>query len=112
MAKRTVKHLHRASFDWYADKTYIGVAGKWHDLWRAIDATGQMIDFRHTARRDARAARALLNKAIAHVRLNRPVTIVTDEAHSDRRAIREINHKLPSVKREIEFIRGLFESAA
>lgn len=52
-----------------------------------------MVDFRLTARRDAKAARAFLNKAIESVRLHRPVTIVTDKAHSYRRVIREINHR-------------------
>lgn len=50
-----------------------------------------MIDFRPTARRDAKAARDFLNKAIERVRFNRPVTIVTDKAPSYRRVIREIN---------------------
>ena len=45
------------------------------------------------ARRDAKAAKAFLNKAIERVRLHRPVTIVTDKAHSYRRVIREINHR-------------------
>jgi IS6 family transposase len=51
-----------------------------------------MIDFRLTARRDATAAKAFLNKAIERVRRHRPVRIVTDKAHSYRRVIREINH--------------------
>ena len=51
-----------------------------------------MIDFRLTARRDAKAAKAFLNKAIERVRLHRPVTICTDKAQAYRRVIREINH--------------------
>ena len=62
-------------------------------LWRAIDANGQTVDFRLTARRDAKAAKAFLNKAIERVRLHRPVTIVTDKAQAYRRVIREINHR-------------------
>ncbi|SMY09780.1 IS6 family transposase [Flavimaricola marinus] len=176
LTKRTEKHLRRASLDWHVDETYIRVGGKWRYLWRAIDANGQMVDFRPTARRDGKAASAFLNKAIERVRLHRPLTIVTDKTHSYRRVIREINHhydphfdsirhidrkwqnnliesdhsamkrllgyrqsfrslrsakatlsgietiwtikrghiyhKLPSVKGEIELIRGLFEDAA
>jgi IS6 family transposase len=59
-----------------------------------------MVDFCLTARRDAKAAKAFLNKAIERVRLHRPVTIVTDKAPAYRRVIREINltcpPKLPS----------------
>jgi len=43
------------------DETCIRVGGKWRYLRRAIDANGQMVDFRLTARRDARAATAFLN---------------------------------------------------
>jgi IS6 family transposase len=93
ITKRTEKHLHRASVDWHVDETYIRVGGKWRYLWRAVDADGQMIDFRLTARRDAKAAKAFLNKAIERVRLHRPVTIVTDKAPAYRRVIREINRR-------------------
>lgn len=92
LTRRTEKHLRRASIDWHVDETYIRVGGKWRYLWRAIDANGQMVDFRLTARRDTKAARAFLNKAIERVRLHRPATIVTDKAHSYRRVIRELNH--------------------
>ncbi len=51
-----------------------------------------MVDFRLTARRDARTAKAFLNKAIERVRLHRLAAIVTDKSHRDRRVIREINH--------------------
>jgi transposase, IS6 family len=52
-----------------------------------------MASRRLTARRDTKAARAFLNKAIARVRLHRPLTIVTDKAHSYRRVVSEINHR-------------------
>ncbi len=93
ITKRTERHLRRASVDWHVDETYIRVGGKWCYLWRAVDANGQMIDFRLTTRRDAKAAKAFLNKAIERVRLHRLVTIVTDKAQSDRRVIREINQR-------------------
>lgn len=51
------------------------------------------MDFRLTARRDAKAAKAFLNKAIERVRLHRPVSICTDKAPTYRKVIREINHR-------------------
>lgn len=77
LTKRTEKNLGR-------------VGGKWRYLWRAVDANGQLIGFRLTARRDAKAAKAFLNKAIERVRPHRPVTIVTDKAPTYRRVIRDI----------------------
>nr|WP_279614938.1 IS6 family transposase [Sulfitobacter litoralis] len=93
LTKRAEKFLRRASVDWHVDETYVRVGGGWRYLWRAVDANGQMVDFRLTARRDAKAAKAFLNKAIERVRLHPPVTIVTDKAKSYQRVIREINHR-------------------
>ncbi|MEO1679533.1 MAG: DDE-type integrase/transposase/recombinase [Pseudomonadota bacterium] len=64
MPKLTEKYLRRASVDWHVDETCIRVGGKRRYLRRAIDANAQMVDFRLTARRDAKAARAFLRKAI------------------------------------------------
>nr|WP_254694992.1 transposase [Antarctobacter heliothermus] len=52
-----------------------------------------MIDVRLTARRDAKAAKAFLSKAIERIRLHRPVTICTDKAPAYRRVISEVNHR-------------------
>lgn len=93
LCKRTEKHLCRASVDWHVDETYIRVGGNWRSLWRAVDANGQMVDVRLTARRDTKAAKSFLNKAIERVRLHRPVTIVTDKAQTFRRVICEINQR-------------------
>lgn len=57
-----------------------------------LGANGQLIDFRLTARRDAKAAKAFLCKAIERVRLHRPVSIITDKAPTYYKIIREINH--------------------
>lgn len=92
LSKRTEKHLSRASLNWHVDETYLRVGGKWRYLWRAIDADGRLVDFKLTAKRDAKATKAFLNKAIERVRLHRPVSICTDKAHTYRKVIREINH--------------------
>lgn len=93
LTRRTERHLRRASLDWHVDETYIRVGGKWRYLWRAIDANGQMVDFRLTARRDARAAKAFLRKAIERVRLHRPVSICTDKAPTYRKVIQDENQR-------------------
>ena len=93
LIKRTERNLRRASVDWHADETYLRIDGKWRYLWRAMDTNGQMVDFRLTARRDAKASSVFLNKAIERVRLHWPVTICTDKADTYRRVIREIKHR-------------------
>ncbi len=51
------------------------------------------VDFRLTARRDAKAARAFLKQAIEGVQLYRPVSICTDKAPGYRKVIRDLNHR-------------------
>ena len=41
---------------WRMDETYIKVKGQWKYLYRAVDTSGQTIDFMLTAKRDAAAA--------------------------------------------------------
>lgn len=53
-----------------------------------------MIDFRLTARRNTKAARAFLRQARQTARLYQPLTIVTDKAHSYAKVISEINNRL------------------
>jgi IS6 family transposase len=52
-----------------------------------------MVDVRLTTRRDAKATRTFLGKAIEPVRLHRLVTVCIDKAPSYRRVIREINQR-------------------
>lgn len=74
------------------DETYVRVGGKWRYLWQAVDQHGQFIDFRLTARRDAKAAKAFLKQAIERICLYRPVSICTDKAPGYRKVIQDLNH--------------------
>jgi transposase, IS6 family len=79
---------------WHVDETYIRVNGRWCYLWRAVDQFGQLIDFRLTSRRDAKAARAFLRQARETVRLYQPLTIITDKAPTYVKVISQINDRL------------------
>src|SRR3712207_8749194 len=48
----------------HVDETYIRVGGQWRYLDRAVDGTGQTIDFRLSARRDKQAARRFFRQAL------------------------------------------------
>ena len=92
IAQRAHNHRSWRGLNWHVDETYVRVGGKWRYLWRAVDQKGQFIDFRLTARRDAKAAKAFLKQAIDGVRLYRPVSICTDKAPGYRKVIQELNH--------------------
>ena len=93
IARRAYNHRSWRGLNWHVDETYVRVGGKWRYLWRAVDQNGQFIDFRLTAKRDAKAAKAFLNQAIERVRLYRPVSICTDKAPAYRKVIQDLNHR-------------------
>ncbi len=87
--------LHRPwrGVTWHLDETCIRVNGRWCYLWRAVDQFGQLIDFRLTARWDAKAARAFLYQERETVRLYQPLTIITDKAPTYAKVIAEISDR-------------------
>ena len=62
--KRCRPHLKPTNKSYRIDETYIKVKGEDKYLYRAIDSTGQTIDFLLTAKRDTAAAKRFLCKAI------------------------------------------------
>jgi transposase, IS6 family len=62
--KRCRPHLKPVNKSYRVEETYIKVKGGDKYLYRAVDATGQTIDFLLTAKRDAAAAKRFLSNAI------------------------------------------------
>jgi transposase, IS6 family len=63
--KRCRPHLKPTNKSYRTDETYIKVQGKDKYLYRAVDSTGQTIDFLLTAKRDAAAAKRFFRKALS-----------------------------------------------
>ncbi len=64
--------------------------GEAHYLYRAVDGTGQTIDFRLGAKWDKEAAKRFLRRALARENTRHPRTIVTDRLKSYPGALREL----------------------
>src|SRR5277367_4804251 len=62
--KRCRPHLKPTNKSYRIDETYIKVKGQDKYLYRALDSTGQTIDFLLTAKRDKAAAKRFLRRAI------------------------------------------------
>jgi len=63
LEKRIRPHLRLTNDSYRVDETYVKIKGKWYYLYRAVDSTGQTIDFLLIAKRDARAAKRFFRKA-------------------------------------------------
>jgi len=94
---------------WRMDETYIKVKGQWFYLYRAVDKTGQTIDFLLTAQRDEEAALRFLKKAIR--RHGVPEKITIDGSAANEAAIKSYNeeHGTAIVIRPVKYLNNIVE---
>jgi hypothetical protein len=82
---------------WFADETYLKVAGTWTYLYRAVDQHGQVIDVMLSTRRDLAAARRFFTQALRVGTV--PSEVTTDRAPAYPRVLDElIPAALPTVE--------------
>jgi transposase-like protein len=98
-------HARRVGTTWYADETYVRVAGRWAYLYRAVDEHGQVIDVLRRERRDLESARAFFDQAIAR-RGGRPKVVVPDKHAAYRRAVRRRAGRARHIRTGLHRARG------
>ena len=82
--KRRVHHRFYSLWRGHLDEVFVRINGTTHDLWRAVDHDGEVVERFVTKRRDRRAALECLTRAMT--RDGRPASIVTDRLPSYRAA--------------------------
>ncbi len=94
---------------WRMDETYIKVKGQWRYLYRAVDKTGQTIDFLLTEERDEEAAKRFLTKAIR--RNGVPEKITIDGSAANEAAIKSYNAEYGTAIeiRKIKYLNNIVE---
>src|SRR6266704_1128712 len=94
---------------WRMDETSIKVKGQWYDLYRAVDKTGQTIDFLLTEQRDEPAAKRFLTKAIR--RHGVPEKITIDGSAANEAAIKRYNeeHGTAIAIRKVKYLNNVVE---
>jgi putative transposase len=94
---------------WRMDETYIRVKGEWRYLYRAVDKTGQTIDFLLTERRDTDAALSFLTQAIG--RHGVPETITIDGSDANEAAIKRYNEAYGThiIIRQVKYLNNEIE---
>src|SRR5207249_5422147 len=94
---------------WRMDETYIKIKGQWYYLYRAVDKTGQTIDFLLTEQRDEQAAKRFLTKAIRRHGVSEKITI--DGSAANKAAIESYNeaHDTAIDIRQIKYLNNIVE---
>jgi transposase-like protein len=63
--QRIRRELRNRNRSWRVDETYVKVAGNWAYLYRAVDSTGETIEFMFSPKRDLIAAKLFLRLALS-----------------------------------------------
>lgn len=96
---------------WRMDETYIKVKGQWKYLYRAVDSSGQTIDFLLTAKRDAAAALRFFRKAIRQH--GEPEVVTIDKSGANTAALAALNAGKPKddaiTVRQQKYLNNLIE---
>lgn len=85
------RYLKPTNKSYRVDETYIKVSGEQKYLYRAVDSTGQTIDFLLTARRDAAAAKRFFRKAFQTRANSAPRVINVDKNPAYPLAVEDLN---------------------
>ena len=93
LEKRIRPHLRLTNDSYSVDETYVKIKGKWSYLYRAVDSTGQTIDFMLSAKRDARAAKRFFRKMLKFPQHPPPRVINVDQNRSYPPAVEELKEE-------------------
>jgi transposase, IS6 family len=73
------RYRHAVGGRWRVDETYCRLQARWASCYRAIDQDGQVVDVHVSERRNAAAAQASFERAIAETGMT-PARVATDKA--------------------------------
>ena len=77
--KRSRSHLKKTNDSWRVDETCVKVKGVWMYLNRAVDSTGQTLDFLLNETRSSRAAKRFFRKVLGRNQIVPPRVINVDK---------------------------------
>jgi putative transposase len=94
---------------WRMDETYIKVKGEWRYLYRAVDKSGQTIDFLLTEQRDEQAAKRFLTQAIRRHGVPEKITIDGSEANAAAIGSYNAEHRTAIIIRQVKYLNNIIE---
>jgi putative transposase len=91
------------------DETYVRIRGPWKYLYRAVDKTGNTVDFLLTVKRDREAVLRFLRKAVGQH--GTPVKITIDGSDANSAAIEDNNeaHDAEVEIRQVKYLNNVVE---
>jgi transposase-like protein len=94
---------------WRMDETYVKVKGEWKYLYRAVDKSGDTVDFLLRAHRDKAAARMFFEQAIE--RNEEPEKVTIDKSGSNIVALEAMNagRGKQIVVRQVKYLNNIVE---
>ena len=111
--KKVRKYLKPNNDSWRVDETYIKVKGKWKYLYRAVDSTGNTVDFMLNAKRDKKAVKRFFKKALSFNHNQTPKVITVDKNPAYPPAINELKNDKILPKnvnlRQIKYLNNVVE---
>jgi IS6 family transposase len=93
LEKRIRPHLRLTNDSYRVDETYIKIKGKWYYLYRAVDSTGQTIDFMLSAKRNTKAAKRFFRKMLKAPEHQSPRVINVDQNKAYPPAVEELKEE-------------------
>jgi transposase, IS6 family len=90
LSRRCRPELRWTNGSWRVDETYLRVAGQWTYLYRAVDSTGDTIDFLLSLKRAADAAKRFFQKALRSQNHSRPRVINVDKNPAYPKAVEDL----------------------
>jgi transposase-like protein len=93
LEKRIRPHLRLTNDSYRVDETYIKIKGKGYYLYRAVDSTGQTIDFMLSAKRNTKAAKRFFRKMLKAPEHQSPRVINVDQNKAYPPAVEELKEE-------------------
>ncbi|MGB3717205.1 MAG: IS6 family transposase [Candidatus Promineifilaceae bacterium] len=91
--KRCHPYLKQTNDSWRLDKTYVKVRGRWMYLYRAVDSTGQTLDFLLNETRGTRAAKRFFRRVLGRSYVTSPRVINVDKNPAYIGAVRDLKRE-------------------
>ena len=107
------RYLRPTNDSWRVDETYVKVKGEWKYLYRAVDSTGNTVDFMLSEKRDRKAAKRFFKKALSSNHNQIPKVIAVDKNPAYPPAIDELKNDKILPKninlRQIKYLNNIVE---